>query len=70
MRDEASGAMEEKRTVDFIFEKEWHSFCTKKDRSLQLQKPYHEYQPGRYKIAVKVVDSFGNDTMKIIDVAV
>jgi len=68
VRDEASGKMEEKWTGDFIFENEWQSFRTKKDRSLELQTPYHECQPGRYKIAVKVVDIFGNDTMKIIDV--
>lgn len=68
VRDEASGEMEEKWTGDFIFENEWQSFRTKKDRSLELQTPYHECQPGRYKIAVKVVDIFGNDTMKIIEV--
>ncbi|KAF0159997.1 MAG: adenine specific DNA methylase Mod [Syntrophaceae bacterium] len=70
VEDEASGEMEEKWTGDFIFENEWQSFRTKKDRSLELQTPYHECQPGRYKIAVKVVDIFGNDTMKIIDVTV
>jgi len=70
VRDEATGEMEEKWTGDFIFENEWQSFRTKKDRSLELQTPYHECSPGRYKIAVKVVDIFGNDTMKIIDVAV
>lgn len=68
VRDEATGEMEEKWTGDFIFENEWQSFRTKKDRSLELQTPYHECSPGRYKIAVKVVDIFGNDTMKIIDV--
>ncbi len=70
VRDEATGEMEEKWTGDFIFENEWQSFRTKKDRTLELQTPYHECSPGRYKIAVKVVDIFGNDTMKIIDVAV
>ncbi len=70
VKDEASGEMEEKWTGDFIFENEWQSFRTKKDRSLELQTPYHDCSPGRYKIAIKVVDIFGNDTMKIIDVAV
>ncbi len=70
VRDEASGEMEEKWTGDFIFENEWQSFRTKKDRSLELQTPYHECSPGRYKIAVKVVDIFGNDTMKIIEVTI
>ena len=69
VKDEGSGEMEEKWTGDFIFENEWQAFRTKKDRSLELQTPYHECQPGRYKIAVKVVDIFGNDTMKIIDVS-
>ena len=30
----------------------------------------HEFLPGRRKIAVKVVDIFGNDTMTIIEVRV
>jgi hypothetical protein len=70
VKDEASGEMEEKWTGDFIFENEWQAFRTKKDRSLELQTPYHECSPGRYKIAVKVVDIFGNDTMKIVEVNV
>jgi site-specific DNA-methyltransferase (adenine-specific)/adenine-specific DNA-methyltransferase len=70
VKDEASGEMEEKWTGDFVFENEWQSFRTKKDRSLELKTPYHEVIPGRHKIAVKVVDIFGNDTMKIIDVNV
>jgi len=70
VRDEASGEIEEKWTGDFIFENEWQSFRTKKDRSLELVTPAHEVISGRRKIAVKVVDIFGNDTMKIIDVMV
>jgi DNA modification methylase len=69
-RNEATGEMEEVWTGDFIFENEWQSFRTKKDRSLELRTPFHECKPGRYKIAVKVVDIFGNDTMKIIEVSV
>lgn len=57
-------------TGDFIFENEWQSFRTKKDRSLDLKTPFHECEPGSYKVAVKVVDIFGNDTMKIIEVRV
>jgi SAM-dependent methyltransferase len=59
---------EEVWTGDFIFENEWQSFRTKKDRSLELKSASHECEPGRRKIAVKVVDIFGNDTMKIIDI--
>ena len=61
---------EEVWTGDFIFENEWQSFRTKNDRSIELKSPFHDCKPGRYKIAVKVVDIFGNDTMKIIEVSV
>jgi adenine-specific DNA-methyltransferase len=61
---------EEIWTGDFIFENEWQSFRTKKDRSLELKTPFHECPKGRYKVAVKVVDIFGNDTMKIVGVTV
>ena len=61
---------EEKWTGDFIFENEWQSFRTKKDRSLELTSVYHEVTSGRRKIAVKVVDIFGNDTMTIVEVTV
>lgn len=68
--NEDTGEMEERWTGDFIFENEWQSFRTKKDRSLDLKSVFHESPPGRYKIAVKVVDIFGNDTMKIAEVTV
>ena len=42
----------------------------KKDRSIELKSVSQECQPGRRKIAVKVVDIFGNDTMKIVEVRV
>jgi adenine-specific DNA-methyltransferase len=51
-------------------ENEWQSFRTKKHRSLELKSPYHECKPGRHKVAVKVVDIFGNDTMAIVEVTV
>ena len=57
-------------TGDYIFENEWQSFRTKKDRSLELTSVFHECKPGRRKIAVKVVDIFGNDTMTIVEVNV
>ena len=61
---------EEVWTGDYVFENEWQSFRTKKDRSLELKSVARECAPGRRKIAVKVVDIFGNDTMKIIEVTV
>ena len=70
VKDEATGEYEEHWTGDFVFENEWQSFRTKKDRSLELTSAYHECEKGRRKIAVKVVDIFGNDTMKIIEVTI
>ena len=61
---------EEQWTGDYIFENEWQSFRTKKDRSLELTSVAHECPPGRRKLAVKVVDIFGNDTMTIVEVSV
>lgn len=68
--NEETGEIEERWTGDYIFENEWQSFRTKKDRSLELISTFHECSPGRYKIAVKVVDIFGNDTMRIAEVTV
>ncbi|MFP4381549.1 MAG: site-specific DNA-methyltransferase, partial [Candidatus Sumerlaeia bacterium] len=67
-KDPATGEIEEQWTGDFIFENEWQSFRTKKDRSLELKSVAHECKPGRLKLAVKVVDIFGNDTMTIVEV--
>jgi DNA modification methylase len=61
---------EEVWTGDYVFENEWQSFRTKKNRELEYQSPPHECEPGRQKIAVKVVDIFGNDTMTVIEVMV
>ena len=65
-----TGATEEQWTGDYVFENEWQSFRTRKDRSLELTSVAHECAPGRRKVAVKVVDIFGNDTMTIIEVSV
>jgi DNA modification methylase len=61
---------EEVWTGDYIFENEWQSFRTKRDRSLEFTSVYKECLPGRRKIAVKVVDIFGNDTMTIVEVTI
>ena len=67
VRNEETGEIEEKRSGNFVFENEWQSFRTKKNRTLELTSVLHECPPGRRKIAVKVVDIFGNDTMKILE---
>jgi site-specific DNA-methyltransferase (adenine-specific)/adenine-specific DNA-methyltransferase len=65
-----TGEWEEQWTGEYIFENEWQSFRTKKDRSLELISVAHECTTGRRKVAVKVVDIFGNDTMTIVEVNV
>lgn len=64
------GGFEEIWAYDYVFEYEWQSSRTKKDRSLELTSIFQEIMPGRRKIAVKVVDIFGNDTMTIVEVTV
>lgn len=59
---------EESWTGNYIFENEWQSFRTKKDRRLELVSASKEVSKGQHKIAVKVVDIFGNDTTKVIEV--
>ncbi len=54
-------------TGDYIFDNEWQSFRTKKNRNLELVSAPVELPRGDYKVAVKVVDIFGNDTTRVID---
>jgi hypothetical protein len=62
---------EERWTGAYIFENEWQSFRTRQDRDLEMTTPPHGYgEPGRYTIAVKVIDIFGNDTMTLVPVTV
>lgn len=61
---------QEQQEVIRFFENEWQSFRTRKDRSLELISVFRECPPGRCKLAVKVVDIFGNDTMTIVEVTV
>ncbi len=70
VKNPENNEIEEVWSGDYVFENEWQSFRTKKDRSLDLKSAFTECAPGRRKIAVKVVDIFGNDTMKIIEVSV
>lgn len=67
--DPITGELREEWTGDYVFENEWQSFRTRRDRKLEFTSVAHEYtRPGRYKIAVKVVDIFGNDTMTLVEV--
>jgi site-specific DNA-methyltransferase (adenine-specific)/adenine-specific DNA-methyltransferase len=58
-------------TGGYIFENEWQSFRTRQDRDLELKSAPHTYtRAGRYTVAVKVIDIFGNDTMTLVPVSV
>ena len=59
-----------KWTGSYIFENEWQSFRTKKDRTLEMVSAFKEVARGKTKIAVKVIDIFGNDTTKVIEINV
>ena len=62
---------EERWTGGYIFENEWQSFRTRQNRALELTTAQHTYdRPGRYTVAVKVIDIFGNDTMTLVPVSV
>ena len=58
-------------TGRYIFENQWQDFRTKDSRELTKVSDKHTYDiPGEYKIAVKVVDVFGNDTTKVVKLKV
>ena len=62
---------EERWTGGYIFENEWQSFRTRQSRDIELTTAVHTYhRPGRYTVAVKVIDIFGNDTMTLVPVNV
>jgi len=68
--NEQDDEWEEKWTGNYIFENEWQSFRTKKDRSLELTSAFKDAQKGKMKIAVKVIDIFGNDTTKVVEITI
>jgi site-specific DNA-methyltransferase (adenine-specific)/adenine-specific DNA-methyltransferase len=62
---------EERWTGGYIFENEWQSFRTRQNRELELKTVPHVYgRAGRYTVAVKVIDIFGNDTMTLVPINV
>ncbi len=64
------GEEKEVWTGDYIFDNEWQSFRTKKSRDLDFVSASKEVVRGKYKVAIKVVDIFGNDTTRVIEVEV
>ncbi len=64
------GKLVERWTGDYVFDNEWQSFRTKKNRNLELVSASKEITKGTYKVAVKVVDIFGNDTTRVLEVKI
>jgi len=68
---EVDGETKDVWTGRYIFENQWQDFRSKGNRELSTSSEDHRYDtPGEYKVAVKVVDIFGNDTTKVITVKV
>lgn len=64
------GKLQQVETGRFIFDNNWQSFKTK-DSELELTSATYQYpNSGTYKIAVKVIDVFGNDTTQIFEATV
>ena len=54
---------------NFIFENEWQTYRNKSDLGrLELNSSKKEIISEKTKIAVKVIDIFGNDTMKVMEI--
>ena len=64
----ANNEVEEQRTGNYVFENEWQSFRTKKNRNLEFTARKKVEDNKSRKVAVKVVDIFGNDTMRVFKV--
>ena len=65
------GTLNEKWTGNFVFENEWQAFRSKEtEYKLELETSSKECPSGDFKVAVKVIDIFGNDTMKIMNISI
>jgi adenine-specific DNA-methyltransferase len=64
------GELAQVHTGRYIFDNQWQSFRTKASK-LELKSSAYEYPAdGLYKVAIKVIDVFGNDTTRIFDVRI
>lgn len=84
MPDDARGKVEKWKWFDYIdywavdwnfqndaFMQGWVAYRTRKDRTLPLVSDSHTYEkPGNYQALIKVIDIFGNDTSKTLEVSV
>ncbi|MCU0286331.1 MAG: site-specific DNA-methyltransferase [Acidobacteria bacterium] len=66
-----TGEIQETWTGNYIFENEWQSFRTRKNKEIEFTSAPFEYkESGKYKIMVKVVDILGIDTSKTIEIEI
>lgn len=61
--------------VDFDYKNDtfhnmWQSFRTRKHPALEMKCSHTYEEPGKYQVLVKVVDIFGNDTNKLLEVKI
>ena len=64
------GKLQQVETGRFIFDNNWQSFKTKESELELISATYQYPNSGTYKIAVKVIDVFGNDTTQIFEASV
>jgi hypothetical protein len=64
------GRVEQVATGRNIFDNQWQSFKTNSEKIELTSSKYQYPKSGKYKIAVKVIDVFGNDTTRVFDINV
>jgi len=64
------GRIEQVATGRNIFDNQWQSFKTNSEKIELTSSKYQYPKAGKYRIAVKVIDVFGNDTTRVFDVNV
>ena len=67
MRSHLCEEIVQKKTGRFIFDNQWQSFRFSKTE-IELETIEYTFPAkGNYKIAIKVIDVFGNDSTKILE---
>ena len=69
VKDE-NGKIAQVATGRNIFDNQWQSFRTNYEKIELTSSKYQYPKAGKYKIAVKVIDVFGNDTTRVFDLNV
>lgn len=60
------GVWEQRWTGEYIFTGEWMSCRTKQNKKIELTSDFIQLKPRGHTIAVKAVDVYGNETMRVI----